>query len=82
MNIDICANHCPKLRGKTISLNNYHNHVYEYIPVIIDENTLFGDWICQMKPTMKEHPKLGEISVHEDCPFYVEHEFYDMNHEC
>jgi hypothetical protein len=91
MNIEICKK-CPKLKNKQASFY-LHEDILDFIPVIVDNDTTFHEWICQMKTINRNNIKFidannkipfvefKDVKVYPDCLFFVEHELNDYNEE-
>lgn len=93
MNINICKELCPKLKNKNWQMFLYRltdMNLYDvsgdnqkcddnFIPIIMDKDSYFGEWICQMKMVNKKDVCVKDLNVHKDCPFFMEHQLYDWN---
>ena len=79
MKIEICKKYCPRLKNKKWKLRTF-NDTHGFIPVIV-EDSIFHEWICRMKITSKMIPEFKEISVYEDCPYYLEHELNTIEND-
>lgn len=81
MNPEICKS-CPKLKGKNWNIYTWKNVFLggiNYIPFILDNDNKNGKWLCKMQPANKQRLETNEITVHKDCPYYMEHKLYDWN---
>jgi choline kinase len=90
MNIEICKK-CPKLKNKNCSIM-LHEDNNEFVPIIINSDILWDNWLCQMKVIDSKHityidvngnkipyVEFKDVEVHNDCPFYLEHQINDWN---
>ena len=92
MNIEICKK-CPKLKNKNCSIQLYEDN-NEFVPIIIDTDTVWNDWLCQMKVIDLKNityidvngnkipfVKFEDVEVHDDCLFLIEHQLNDWNNK-
>lgn len=92
MNVNICKELCPKLKDKNwqiflyrlSDMNPYKDsdktkHDDTFIPIIMNMDSQFGEWICQMEVVNVKNVCVKDLTVHRDCPFYIEHTLFDFN---
>lgn len=92
MNIELCKQ-CDKIKNKNASIF-LHEDNNEFTPVIINTDSLFNNWICQMKTVDSKNIKIidvngnkipyvdfKDVEVHNDCPYCMEHKLNDWNIE-
>lgn len=77
MNPEICKQQCIHVNSRLMRFNTDNG----YIPFIaaIDKKGNVFQCLCEMMSTDIEKPRIYDIHVKKDCPYWVEHELYDWD---